>query len=259
MTDIQTPISEADARYKKLRRKRRRLNLNDRVWYNTLRYARNHTKQWRSARKGMLLDMAGESLDAMKKVLADWAEFHDWLVAQGESVSQANKRSFDLLCNKVNDSVVRVQEVVDDYADDESPLETIVESIVAAALPLGLEPYAPWEEADDGAVWFVNPDTGHKHYFLLGQHHEGWPFEIMSRPIQSHRVEQGWTQWEQVPALNLAGSVLVWSNPNVTHPARWLDAYFGMYNNLGIVERDLPESVDQALSKLRNIKRVKAD
>ena len=138
-------------------------------------------------------------------------------------------------------------------------METIVESVHAAAMPLGLEPYDPWEEADDGAIWFVNPDTGNQHYFLLGMHNENYKFEVMSRPLVNRNVEQGDDRWKQYPGLNLAGQVLSWSNPNLTHPARWLDAYFGMYNSLGIVERNVPDSVEKALSKLRRIKRVKAD
>ena len=252
MTAIQTPISEAASRYKALRRRRRRLSPQDRVWYYQLRYLQNHTRQWRDQRKDALEEMAGESLATTKRTLEDWKEFHTWLVAQGESLStKASRAAFRPICTKVDLAVARVQEVIDDYADDETRLETIVESIVAAALPLGLEPYDPWEEADDGAVWFVNPDTGHKHYFLVGQHHEGWQFEVMSRPIPSHRVEQGDDRWRQYPGLNLAGAVLSWSNPNLTHPARWLDAYFGVYNSLGIVERDVPDSVDAALSRLR--------
>ena len=120
--------------------------------------------------------------------------------------------------------------MVDDYQDDDDVMETIVDSIVAAAQRVGLDPFEPWEDADDGAVWFINPDTGERHYFLLGQHHDGWKFEIMSRPIVSHRVVNGDTRWEQFPAVDLSSQVIPWSNPRIHHPARWLDAYFGAYN-----------------------------
>ena len=257
MPEIKTPISDAKRRYRALRRNRRRLSGNDRVWYYTLRYLQNHTANWQARGKDALIAMASDSLEATSQTLAEWQEFHTWITAQGDSIKgKANKASFQLICNKVDASVAPVQDVIADYADDESPFDTIIDSIVAAALPLGLEPYEPWEDVDDGAVWFVNPDTGNKHYFLIGQHHDGWPFEVMSRPILSHNVERGDDRWRQVPALNLAGQVLVWSNPNIHHPARWLDAHFGVYNGLGIVERDLPESVDRALDRLRNIKRV---
>ena len=257
--DIQTPITTAASRYNSLRRRRRRLSPQDRVWYYSLRYLKNHTKLWRASRRDQLAEMAAESLDATKRTLAEWDEFHVWLTAQEAAIkSDANRASFQLICSKVEEAVARVQEVIDDYADDDSALETIVDSVIAAAMPLGLEPYEPWEDADDGAIWFVNPDTGLKHYFLLGQHHEGWQFEIMSRPILSQRVEAGDDRWRQFPGLNLAGQVLVWSNPSLTHPARWLDAHFGVYNGLGIVERDVPESVDAALDRLQNIRRVQA-
>lgn len=259
MSEIVTPISDAKNRYKALRRNRRRLSPQDRIWYYSLRYIQNHTANWRRLRKSDMIGMATESLRDTKQTLDDWVEFHDWLTAQADDIgSEANKASFRIICDKVDDAVARVQDVVDDYADDDSVLETIVDSVVAAAMTLGLEPYEPWEDADDGAVWLVNPQTGHKHYFLLGQHHGGWPFEVMSRPIQRRAVEEGDDRWKQFPGLNLAGQVLVWSNSSLTHPARWLDAYFGIYNKLGIVERNVPESVDAALSQLKRIKRVQA-
>ena len=220
---------------------------------------RKHTKHWRNQRKADLIEMAESSLASTKETLGDWHDFHEWFVAQGSQVkSKANKASFEILCRKVDDAVARVQDVVDDYADDETVLETIVDSVVGAAMVLGLEPHDTWEGADDGAVWFVNPDTGFRHYFLLGEHHDGWKFEIMSRPIPTQAVERGDDRWKQLPALNLSGQVLVWSNPAIHHPARWLDAYHGVYNGLGIVERDVPDSVDAALDKLRHIRRVQA-
>lgn len=255
MNEIKTPISDARNRYRSLRRRRRRLSHQERVWYYQLRWLQNHTANWRKSRKSQLVSMAAESLEKTTKTLADWQEFHDWFTAQESQVSSNNRNFFQVLCDKIDNEVGLVREVVDDYADDESILETIVDSVIAAGYNVGLEPYEPWEEADDGAVWFVNPETGFKHYFLLGRHHSDWEFEVMSRPITSLKVERGWNQWEQFPGLDLSHSVLTWSNPKIHHPARWLDAYFGAYNGLGIVERDLPESVDRALDQLKNIRR----
>ena len=139
-----------------------------------------------------LIEMATESLAATKARLEDWHEFHDWFVAQRDQLRTKTQRaSFAIICRKVDVGVDRVQEVVDDYEDDDTALETIIDSITGAAMLLGLEPYEPWEDADDGAVWFVNPATGFKHYFLLGEHHDGWKFEIMSRPIPTQAVEAG--------------------------------------------------------------------
>ena len=169
MSDIQTPISEAKSRYRSLRRRRRRLSAQDRIWYYQLRYLQNHTANWRARGKAALVGMAEESLAETKRTLANWTEFHDWISAQADTIKgKANRASYALICAKVDASVARVQEVVDDYADDDSVIETITDSIIAAALPLGLEPHEAWEDADDGAVWFVNPETGHKHYFLRG-------------------------------------------------------------------------------------------
>ena len=253
MPDIKTPISEARSRYRALRRKRRSLTPQDRAWYYQLRYLQNHTANWRRTRKAQLVEMATESLEAATRTLSEWNEFHAWINAQADQVSETNRPALQLICNRISDDTERLREVVDDYQDDDDVLETIVDSIVAAAQRVGLDPFEPWEDADDGAVWFINPDTGERHYFLLGQHHEGWKFEIMSRPIVSHRVVDGDTRWEQFPAVDLSSQVIPWSNPRIHHPARWLDAYFGAYNGLGIVERDLPESVDRALDRLTRI------
>ena len=257
MTDIETPLTEARTRYRALHRRRRRLTPQERVWYYSLRYLQHHTEVWRRTRKALLVEMADTSLAKLADKVQEWKVFHDWLVAQEAQVSGGpNRATFQLICGHVDDDVERVTEVLEDFNDEgENVLVTIIEAVTAAGVRLGLEPYDPWEDADDGAVWFLNPDTGNKHYFLLGQHHDGWKYDVMSRPIPTQKVERGWDRWEQFPGLDLSSQVLTWSNPATHHPARWLDAYFGAWNGLNIVERDLPEPVDRALGSLKRIRR----
>lgn len=265
MSEVRTPVENADRIYKEVRRKWRRMGFEGRQKYFFGRTYRGYTKTWRSQRRDHMLARIVASIQetrdhlAMLKVHATWfaqarpteetfkvrhnIENVDSTgskdLANGGKVSwrwrdQFNSdvrifdRAYSCLASSIEDVETQL-EYVDDSAEDTEnpdPYYGLFDEIADILEPFGLELHEEYNERDDGCIWFRDVDTGQAHFYaLINVHHGIW------RSPQ-YNVMDGYMgttdygdRWKQVPLADLSRTILYKTGGKFPDHLRSMRAY----------------------------------
>ena len=236
-----TPIENAYNTYRKIRREGfSKLSRDERLWYFTYRSLRNYTKYWRRRIKNSLLEQAETSLESTKTWVEEWEKLETWLnnlIPTEELFTRANGnidinsdivylhngatatvpkgwrhkynstvRILNLLRNEITENIDTAREQIELVEDNENPedlLESIKDEIRMAAFTGGLEEVEEKNNRDDGALWFVDPETDTEYYYLLGIFNPRFnPYEILYKFAINKRDNWKYHPW--IP-LNRSG------------------------------------------------------
>ena len=216
-----TPIETAYVSYREMRRRKWAGNLSSAEYqrYFAVRSLRNYTRFWRMHGKETFMEMVNSSLASAKAWVIRWEAFEDWfrllrpteeafslhnggvdvngrgeeVLSNGGRVSWAwrdrynsDVRAFDSTLSRIMESVDVIREQIE-LVNDDDVYGSVLEEIIGAGTALGLAPMDEYNSRDDGAVWFIDTETGLHYFALLGRFHPRYsPFSIIGecQPIQ---------------------------------------------------------------------------
>ena len=257
-----TPLEKAPAWYRELRRKWRRLGAEERQRYFFARIHRDYVKRWNSRDRENLIERRQQSVEETRTYVARWTEFLDWMEqyvkpseerfaqvrgrsVDGTTTSDQGGNSASVKNRSVYDGDVRAYafftgrmrsrlddvsdelDLAEDMSDGQTLLDNLIDEVHAAGMELGLDPHPQWVDGHDGAVWFVDQETGNTYFVLLSLFVE---FCDVVYSLEARRSPD--PRWVNHGLVDLTRTAL-----DITKPApridlsRYFRDYFGYFNS----------------------------
>lgn len=231
------------------------LTTEERQFTNRARHLRNNVRNWRSGGSDEFDRQLAVSADEIRAEIADGEALIDWFTkcipSIAEFTGEEGKTSFtdDDVFRNGNVTVKKadayasmlggfnsfLSKWMDRVADYQDELDMYEDSptgdVLAAVESLGLE--QTFEDADDGCLWFKDPETEQLYYislYHLSAHPDHGVCVRVSDQVTVRQDRSRRENWKDVWAADLTQTIISWGRLPFTPYHKVCEAYFGLYD-----------------------------
>ena len=197
----------------------------DNVMFRFYRQHRNYKNNFNRSIKGKIENEMSLSKIDLENKLASYDLFVTWTEENVKPLVVAQNdpnllKKYNCVMEGPEPYVEFVRERIEDY-EDEDYFNLIYDEVTEVAESLGLERYEPFAPGEDGAVWFVDPDTGQKYFAgMKGLYSVNSTYSILSE-FREDTLNYPNGKWKNYPHINLLRTVMkptyAKTFPNITY------------------------------------------